>query len=206
MQLVNFPNKLKFQFILLFLLFLNIGYAKNRIHEIDRLVVKAAEENYKFNYSKSVEFALKVYQLSLNKSYSIGLVEGQYELAYAHYGMGKNGEGLEFLNNITQTSNSTLEKNDQLYLKFTELKGGILLWIGFKEKSKNEFLQFLKLSSYIEDENLRNHKELKVYSPLGINVEDDSSKMYSLKAISYQDKVKDPEEFILPYINVARFY
>lgn len=120
--------------------------------------------------------------------------------------MGKNGEGLEFLNNITQTHNSTLKENELTYLKFTELKGEILLWIGFKEKSKNEFLQFLKLSSYIEDENLRIHKELKVYSPLGINVEDDSSKMYSLKAISYQDKVKDPEEFILPYINVARFY
>lgn len=206
MQLVNFPNKLKIRFILLFLLIVNFGNAQNRIQEIERLTVKAAEENYQYNYSKSVEFALKAYQLSLKKSYPIGLVESQYELAYAHYGMGKYGEGLEFLNNITQTNNSTLEKNDQLYLKFTELKGKILLWIGFKEKSKDEFLQFLKLSSYIEDENLRNHNELKAYSLLGINVEDDSSKYYSLKAISYQKKIKDSKEFILPYVNLARYY
>lgn len=204
MNLFNFPHKIYPALVALFLLMGNILAQKNA--EIDYFIQKAQEENFRYNFAKSIDFSLKAYQFSLQKSYEKGIVESQYELAYSHYAIGKFSESLQFLRNIYENHINVLENNESLNLKFTELRGKLYLWTGFQEKSRLEFQQLLKLSSFIEDEHSRNLHLLKAYTLLGINLKDDSSKYYLKKALAFRNKIPNESEYLLTYVNLSRFY
>jgi tetratricopeptide (TPR) repeat protein len=180
--------------------------AQHKTSEIDFLIEKAEQENIRSSSSKSIDYALKAYQYSLESNYKKGIVESQYELAMAHYTIGKYKDAYEFIDNIEANYKSTLEKDQILLIKFTELKGKLQLWRGFKEDSKNTFLELLQLSSQLKEDETRNINELKALSLLGINPQYDSAKYYLKKAITYRSKIKDETEFILPYINLARYH
>jgi hypothetical protein len=201
----NIFNVKIFTFLILYLLGILI-YAQHNTSEIDLLIDKAAQENAKINSSKSMEYAMSAYQYSIENNYLNGIVESQYELAFAHYNLGKYKDAMEFLLNIEKNYKSTLNKNENFLIKFTELKGKILLWNGLKEQAKQTFLEFLEMASKLKEVDTRNSYELKAYSLLGINEKDEKAKYYLNKAIEYRSKIKDQSEFILPYINLARYY
>lgn len=183
-----------------------MGFAQHNTSEIDLLIEKAAQENTKTNSAKSMEYAMSAYQYSIENNYQKGLVESQYELALAHYNLGKYRDAYEFILNIEKNYKSNLSNDKILLIKFTELKGKLLLWNGFKDQAKQAFLDFLALASEFKEEETRNSYELKAYSLLGINDKDDSAQYFLKKAIEYRSKIKDESEFILPYINLARYH